>query len=106
MFKITFAIFKASGNFPVRNERLMISHGGKIIRSGIILSKSTGILFGPVDLFSSWFIPHSWIVECMEFFGIAENVREVLQYSMKQWELTLTSNGEELGSVQIKRGIF
>ena len=52
------------------------------------------------------FVPHSWIVECMELFGIAENVREFLQNSMKQWELTLTSNGEELGSVKIKRGIF
>ena len=52
------------------------------------------------------FVPHIWIVECMELFGIAENVRVFLQNSMKQWELTLTSNGEELGSVKIKRGIF
>ena len=52
------------------------------------------------------FVPHSWVNECMEIFGIAENVREFLQRSMKQWKLSLTSNGEELGDVDIKRGIF
>ncbi len=42
----------------------------------------------------------------MEIFGIAENVRDFLQGSMKQWKLSLMSNGEELGDVDIKRGIF
>ena len=31
------------------------------------------------------FLPHSWIGECMELFGIANNVRNVLQKSMIQW---------------------
>ena len=52
------------------------------------------------------FVPHSWISECMEMFGIAENVRNFLQKSMTQWKLSLTSNGEELGEVDVKRGIF
>ncbi|XP_047488218.1 uncharacterized protein LOC125038695 [Penaeus chinensis] len=52
------------------------------------------------------FVPHSWISECMEMFGIAGNVREFLQRSMVQWKLSLTSNGEELGDVDVKRGIF
>ena len=52
------------------------------------------------------FVPHSWISECMEMFGIAENVRNFLQKSMTQWKLPLTSNGEELGEVDVKRGIF
>ena len=39
-------------------------------------------------------------------FGIAGNVREFLQRSMVQWKLSLTSNGEELGDVNVKRGIF
>ena len=52
------------------------------------------------------FVPHSWICECMEMFGIAGNVREFLQRSMVQWKLSLTSNGEELGDVDVKRGIF
>ena len=52
------------------------------------------------------FVPHSWISECMEMFGIAENVRNFLQRSMGQWKLSLTSNGEDLGTVDVKRGIF
>ena len=52
------------------------------------------------------FVPHSWISECMEIFGIAGNVREFLQRSMVQWKLSLTSNGEELGDVDVKTGIF
>ena len=52
------------------------------------------------------FVPHSWINECMEMFGIAENVRNLLKTSMEQWKLSLTGNGEDLGEVNVKRGIF
>ena len=52
------------------------------------------------------FVPHSWINECMEMFGIAENVRKLLKRSMQQWKLSLMSNGEDLGEVNVKRGRF
>ena len=52
------------------------------------------------------FLPHSWINECMEMFGIAENVRNLLKKGIEQWKLSLTSNGEDLGEVNMKRGIF
>ena len=42
----------------------------------------------------------------MELFGIADNVRNFLQKSMEQWKLSLTSNGEDLGEVDLKREIF
>ena len=42
----------------------------------------------------------------MELFGIADNVRNVLKKSLEQWKLSLTSNGEDLGEVDMKRGIF
>ena len=51
-------------------------------------------------------VPHSWINECMEIFGIAENVRNFLGRSMEHWNLSLTSNSEVLGEVDVKRGIF
>ena len=35
---------------------------------------------------------NSWINECMEMFGIAENLRTILQKSMQQWRLSLTTN--------------
>ena len=42
----------------------------------------------------------------MEMFGIVENLRNVLEKSMEQWKLSLMSNGEDLGEVNVKRGIF
>ena len=52
------------------------------------------------------FFPHSWVNECMEMFGIAENLRTFSQKSMQQWRLSLTANGEDLGEVNVKMGIF
>ena len=51
-------------------------------------------------------VPHSWVNKCMEIFGIAENLRRFLQESTQQRRLSLTANGEDLGEVNVKRGIF
>ena len=48
------------------------------------------------------FFPHSWINECMELFGNAENMRNFLEKS----KLLLTSNGEDFGEVDVRSGIF
>ena len=42
----------------------------------------------------------------MGLFGIADKVRDFLEKSMRQWKLSLRSNGEDLGEVDVKRGIF
>ena len=39
-------------------------------------------------------------------FGIAENVRRFLGRRMKQWKVKLTSNGEDIGEVFVRRQIF
>ena len=51
-------------------------------------------------------VPHSWIIECLEMFGIAENVKKFLTDSMKTGITELTSSGERLGVIHIRRGIF
>ena len=51
-------------------------------------------------------VPHSWISECLEMFGIANNVRDFSNNSMKSWKLELNASGEKLGEVDIRRGIF
>ena len=51
------------------------------------------------------FVSHSWICECMEIFGVAENVRTCPERSMNQWKLSLKSSGEILGDVHLKRDI-
>ena len=51
-------------------------------------------------------IPHRWINECLELFGVAENTKKFLVNSITKWKLELTSNGVSLGNVEIRRGIF
>ena len=51
-------------------------------------------------------VPHSWISECLEMFGIANNVQDFLNNSMKSWKLELNASGKTLGEVDIRSGIF
>ena len=51
-------------------------------------------------------VPNSWIWDCLEIFGIAVNVRLFLLSSMKKWKTELISCGQQLGVVNINRGIF
>ena len=51
-------------------------------------------------------VPHSWISECLEMFGIASNVQDFLNNSMKSWELELNTSEKKIEEVDIRRGIF
>jgi hypothetical protein len=51
-------------------------------------------------------VPHSWIIEVLNIFNIAENVKQLLTQSMQSWRTTLVSNNQTLGKVEINRGIF
>ena len=64
-------------------------------------------------------VPHSWIIECLDLFGVAENIKSFLVNSMvaeniksflvnsmEKWKVMLCSGNSELGVVEIKRGIF
>ena len=51
-------------------------------------------------------VPHSWISDCLEIFGTANNVQNFLNNSMKSWKLELNTFGGKLGEVDIRRGIF
>ena len=48
-------------------------------------------------------VPHSWILRCLEIFGIAENIKSLIGNSMKNWKTELTSGNQSLGRVKIKR---
>ena len=49
---------------------------------------------------------HRWVNECMEMFGITENLRMFLQKSLQQWRLLQATNVKELGEVNVKWRIF
>ena len=51
-------------------------------------------------------VPHSWIIECLDLFGAAENIKILLVNSMEKWKVMLCSGSSKLGEVEIKRGIF
>ena len=51
-------------------------------------------------------VSHSWIIECLDLFGVAENIKSLLVNSMEKWKVMLCSGNSELGEVEIKRGIF
>ena len=51
-------------------------------------------------------LPHSWILESLGLIKVAKNIDGILRGSMKDWRTELTANGEALGEVMIRRGIF
>ena len=51
-------------------------------------------------------VPHSWIIECLDFFRVTENITSLLVNSMGKWKVMLCSGNSELGEVEIKQGIF
>lgn len=51
-------------------------------------------------------LPHSWIIETLGMIKVAKNIENLVRGSMPEWKTMLTANGEMLGEVEIKRGIF
>ena len=51
-------------------------------------------------------MPQSWIKECLDLLGVAENIKTSLVNSFEKWRVMLCAGNSELGEVDIKRGIF
>ena len=47
-----------------------------------------------------------WIIECLDLFGVAENIKVLLGNSMEKWKVMLYSGKSELGEVEIKWVFF
>ena len=47
-------------------------------------------------------VPHSWIIECLDLFGVAVNIKSLLVNTMEKWKVMLCSGNSELGEVEIK----
>ena len=72
-----------------------------------VKSRMKNIAMGWIDYKKAYdLVPHLWILECLKLFGAAENIRSLLENSMKSWRTELTSNGQRLGTVPIKGDIF
>ena len=51
-------------------------------------------------------VPHSWMQDMMSMVKVAGNVTGLLTNSMNLWKTEITVNGDVLGDVDIRRGIF
>ena len=51
-------------------------------------------------------VPHSWIKECLELFGVAEKFKTLLVNSMEKLKVIFSPGNSELAEVDIKRRIF
>ena len=51
-------------------------------------------------------LPHSWVIECFDLFGVAANIQSLLVNSMEKWKVMLCSGNSKLGEVESKGGIF
>ena len=51
-------------------------------------------------------VPHLQIIECLDLFAVAENIKSLFVNSMEKWKVMLCTGNSELDEVEIKRGIF
>ena len=51
-------------------------------------------------------VPYLWIIECLDLFIVAENIKSLLVNSMEKWKVMLCSGNPELGEIKVKGGIF
>ena len=71
-----------------------------------VKSRKKNLEMAWIDYKKAYMVPHSWIIECLDLFGVAENIKRLLVNSMERWKVMLCSGNSELGEVEIKRGIF
>ena len=70
-------------------------------------SRKKNLSMGWIDFKKAYdMVPHSWILETLKMFGVADNLVNIIKSSMPNWKTDLFASNKFLGSVNIKRGIF
>ena len=84
------------------NDLLYIDRA--VIKGG--KSRNKNLAMDWIDYKKTYMVPHSWIIECLDLFRIAESIKSLFVNSMEKWKVMLCSGNSEFGEVEIKRGIF
>ena len=85
-------------NYLLYNDRAVIKE---------VKSRNKNLVMAWIDYKKAYDVaPHSWIIECLDLFGVAENIKSLLVNSMEKWKVMLCSGNSELGDVEIKPDIF
>ena len=72
-----------------------------------VKSRNKNLAMARIDYKKAYnMVPHSWIIECLDLFEEAHNIKSFLVNSMEKRKVMLCSGNSELGEVEIKRGIF
>ena len=88
-----------------RGTNDLLHIGRAVIRE--VKSRKNNLAMAWVDYKKAYdMVPHSWIKECLDLFGVAENIKTLLVNSIEKWRVMLCAGNSELGEVDIKRGIF
>ena len=68
-----------------------------------VKSRNNNLAMAWIDYTKAYnMVPHSWIIECLDFFAVAENIKSLLVNSMEKWKVMLCSGNSELSEVEIK----
>ena len=74
------------------NDLLYID--GAVIRE--VKSRKKNLAMALIDYKKAYdMVPHSWIKECLDLFGVAENIRTLLVNSMEKWRVMLCEGNSE-----------
>ena len=71
-----------------------------------VKSRNENLAMAWIDYKKAYMVPHSWIIECLDLFGVAENIKSSLVNRMERWKVMLCSGNSEFSEVEIKRHIF
>ena len=46
-------------------------------------------------------VPHSWIIQCLDLLGVAENIKSLLVDSVEKWKVMICSGYSESSEIEI-----
>ena len=67
-----------------------------------VKSRNKNLAMAWIHYKKAYMVPHLWIIECLDLFGVADNIKSLLVKSMEKWRVMLCSGNSELGEVEIK----
>ena len=71
-----------------------------------VKSRNKNLAMASIDYRKAYMVPDSCITECLDLFGVAENIKNLLVNSIEEWKVMLCLGNPELGELEIKQGIF
>ncbi|XP_063600296.1 uncharacterized protein LOC134776474 [Penaeus indicus] len=81
-----------------------------LIDKGIIRNckrRGTGLGMAWIDYKKAFdMVPHSWLVESMELFGVASNMKHLISRSMEEWKQNLPPHAKPLRKLTSKGFFF